>query len=304
MGQDWLTAGNFAIPPPLDVGITKHRLNAGTVINVTDDTFNTEVIERSRSVPVIVDLWAEWCGPCKQLSPVLEKLAVEAGEAWVLAKVDIDFNVQLRAALQARSVPKVMAVVGGQVVDGFLGAMPEAQVRDWLGHVMQMAWQVGLAPAGGGPGGMPGMRGGHPDPASVAAREAMERGDLDGAATAFERVLAATPGQQEAVIGLAQVNLVRRVNSYNQAQARRDAAENPEDINAQARVADIDLAMGRVTEGFDRLLDAIRRTSGTERDRARMHLISLFDIFPPGEPRVSTAQATLSSLVYGQASSD
>ena len=98
-----------------------------------------------RNVPVIMDLWAEWCGPCKQLGPMLEKLAAEADGAWVLAKVDIDANPQLRAALQVQSIPMVVAVVGGQVLDGFLGAMPEAQVREWVGHVMAAAQQLGLA---------------------------------------------------------------------------------------------------------------------------------------------------------------
>jgi putative thioredoxin len=292
----------------------------GTVIDVTEDTFNVEVVDRSRSAPVILDLWAEWCGPCKQLSPVLEKLAIEADGAWVLAKVDIDANPQLRAALQVQSIPMVMAVVGGQVVDGFLGAMPEAQVRQWIGQVMQVADQVGL-PQGaagtdvgpddgpeavdpGGPGGYPpGMRGGPgpgdpAEPAFEEAQQAMERGDLDGAAAAFERVLAASPGHPVAALGLAQVDLIRRVNSYDQAQVRRDAAENPDDVEAQSRVADIELATGRIEEAFDRLLGTVRRTSGEDRDQARRHLISLFEIFPPRDPRVAKARSTLSTLLF------
>jgi putative thioredoxin len=298
-----------------------------TVIDVTDETFNTEVVARSRSVPVILDLWAEWCGPCKQLSPVLEKLAAEAGGAWVLAKVDIDSNPQLGAALQVQSIPMVVAVIAGQIVDGFLGAMPEAQVREWLGQVMRTAAQLGLAAAaaadgandGSGPGGaqeapaapgaMPGQRAGLPgyqngaadaqlEAAFGDAQQAMERGDLDAAADAFERVLAADPDDPVATMGLRQVGLIRRVETYDQAAARKAASDRPDDAQAQAVVADIDMAMGRIEASFDRLLDTIRRTSGDERDKARKHLVSLFEIFPPRDPRVAKARAALSSLLF------
>jgi putative thioredoxin len=311
---------------------------AGHVIDVTDESFNADVLDRSRNVPVIMDLWAEWCGPCKQLGPVLEKLAAEADGGWVLAKVDIDANPQLRAALQVQSIPMVVAVVGGQVLDGFLGALPEAQVRDWVSHVLAAAEQLGLAggagqggmadvqpstadaggpatpgqdrpyppgqdrpyPPGADPMGGPGGPGQDPmaDPAFAEAQQAMERGDLDGAAGAFEKVLAATPGHPVATLGLAQVDLIRRVNSYDQAKARRDAAENPDDVDAQCRVADIDLATGRIEDGFDRLLGAVRRNSGDDRDRARVHLVGLFEVFPPRDPRVAKARAKLSGLLF------
>ena len=117
-------------------------------------------------------------------------------------------------------------------------------------------------------------------PAYAAAREAMERGDLDAAARAFEQELAAAPDDPVAKTGLAQVNLIRRVSSYDQARARSDAAEHPAESDAQIRVADIDLASGRIEEAFDRLLGVVRRTSGEERNKARVHLVSLFE-HPP-----------------------
>lgn len=273
----------------------------GSVIEVSEQTFNTDVVERSRTTPVVIDLWAEWCGPCKQLSPVLEKLAVEADGKWILAKVDVDANPQLAAALQVQSIPMVVAVIGGQLVDGFLGAMPEAQVRQWLGQVMGVAEKAGLVPPGSGDTEADESEYDVADqipPAFAEAREAMERGDLDAAASAFEQELAASPGDPIAKAGLAQVNLIRRVSSYDQARSRRDAAERPGDVQAQIAVADIDLASGRIEEAFDRLLGVVRRTSGEDRDRARVHLVSLFDILPPRDPRVTKARSTLSALLF------
>lgn len=273
----------------------------GSVIEVSEQTFNTDVVERSRTTPVVIDLWAEWCGPCKQLSPVLEKLAVEADGKWILAKVDVDANPQLAAALQVQSIPMVVAVIGGQLVDGFLGAMPEAQVRQWLGQVMGVAEKAGLVPPGSGDTEADESEYDVADqipPAFAEARAAMERGDLDAAASAFEQELAASPGDPIAKAGLAQVNLIRRVSSYDQARSRREAAERPGDVQAQIAVADIDLASGRIEEAFDRLLGVVRRTSGEDRDRARVHLVGLFDILPPRDPRVTKARSTLSALLF------
>jgi len=279
------------------------------VFDVTEATFETDVLERSRTVPVVMDLWAEWCGPCKQLSPVLERLATEAAGAWVLAKVDVDANPQLSAALQVQSIPMVVAVIGGQLVPGFLGALPEAQVRQWLGQVLQVANQLGLpgagdqpaegqgngdAPEAGEPPGQDALR----EPELADAQQAMERGDLDAAAGAFERLLAREAGHPVATVGLAQVNLFRRVNSYDQAQARRDAAAHPADADAQIRVADIEMSLGNAEEAFDRLLGVIRRTSGEDRDKVRLHLVGLFEMFPPRDPRVTKARSTLSSLLF------
>jgi thioredoxin len=282
---------------------------AGFIIDVTDETFNTEVVARSQTVPVVLDLWADWCGPCKQLGPILEKLATEANGAFVLARVDVDANPQLSAALQVQSIPMVVAIVGGQVADGFLGAMPEPQVRQWLGQVMQVAERLGMPGAGAGaaagdqgdsqaagqPGDAFGQRG---SDIYAEAQQAMERGDLNAAEAAFEKALAADPGDPVATMGLGQVALIRRVEGYDQAAARRDAASQPDDVDAQARVADIEMATGRIEESFDRMLATIKRTSGEDRDKARKHLVSLFEIFPPRDPRVSKARARLSSLLF------
>ena len=197
------------------------------VFDVTEETFNTDVVLRSRTTPVIVDLWAEWCGPCKQLSPVLEKLANEAAGAWVLAKIDVDANPRLAQAFQAQSIPMVVAIVGGQMVDAFLGAMPEAQVSQWITQILAVADQIGVQ---GGEPGEPGEEGEEGEavddlpPALAAARDAMETGDLDAAAGALEKALVEAPADPLAKSWLAQVNLMRRVSSADPATASRDIA--------------------------------------------------------------------------------
>ena len=273
------------------------------VFDVTEETFNTDVAARSRTTPVIVDLWADWCGPCKQLSPVLEKLANEAAGAWVLAKIDVDANPRLAQAFQAQSIPMVVAIVGGQMVDAFLGAMPESQVRQWLTQVLAVADQIGAGAPGAG--GVPGADGaddlaGVDDlpPAYAEAQAAMESGDMDTATSVIEKALAETPGDPLLKSWLAQANLIKRVGGYDQAAARRDAAASPSDVDAQLRVADIELASGRTEEAFDRLLGVIRRTSGDERNKARVQLLSLFDIFPPDDPQVKRARSQLTALLF------
>lgn len=112
---------------------------AASALDVTEASFGVDVVERSHQVPVVIDLWAEWCAPCRQLGPVLEKLAAEAAGAWVLAKIDVDANPRLAQALQVQGIPAVKAVVGGELVAEFTGALPEAQIRTWLAQLMEAA---------------------------------------------------------------------------------------------------------------------------------------------------------------------
>ena len=277
------------------------------VFDVTEETFNNDVALRSRTTPVIVDLWAEWCGPCKLLSPVLEKLANEAGGAWVLAKIDVDANPRLAQAFQAQSIPMVVAIVGGQMVDAFLGAMPEAQVKQWLAQVLAVAGQLGVqtegAPGQAAPDSAAG-EGGEEDawgdlpPTLGAARDAMESGDLDAAARALEKALADAPGDALAKSWLAQVNLMRRVSSYDAATVSREAAAQPDDVDAQLRVADFEMASGDAERAFDRILAIIKRTAGAERNTARLHLLDLFEVLPPDDERIKKARTQLTLLLF------
>jgi putative thioredoxin len=268
------------------------------VFDVTEETFNDDVVLRSRSTPVIVDLWAEWCGPCKQLSPVLEKLANEAGGAWMLAKVDVDANPRLAQAFQAQSIPMVVAIIGGQMVDAFAGAMPEAQVKQWLTQVLAVAEQLGVAVAAPADGAEPGEALDDLPPALAAARDAMETGDLDGAARALEKALTDAPADSLAKSWLSQVNLMRRVSSYDPATVSREAAAHPEDVDAQLRVADFEMASGDAEKAFDRILAVVKRTSGAERNTARLHLLDLFEVLPPEDERLKKARTQLTLLLF------
>jgi putative thioredoxin len=318
---------NFSMYGAVDLGArqaaTKRRQQAAEggpasdspyVIDVTEATFNTDVVGKSQQVPVILDLWADWCEPCKQLSPVLEKLAKEAAGAWILARVDVDANPQLSgqlfATFQAQSIPLVVAVVGGQLVDGFLGALPEAQLRSWVSQILAVATQLGL-PGGGAaaeadqvsePGGGSGPLTPEEellaDPRFKAAQDAMDTGDLNGASNALDQVLAESPDHPVAKAWLAQIDLFRRVDSYDPAKVQRAAAERPDDVEAQSSAADLELGGGQIEQAFDRMLALIARTSGADRDKARLHLLSLFEILPPRDPRVTKARAKLSGLLF------
>src|SRR3954470_12560458 len=115
------------------------------VVDVTEATFQSEVLDRSFQVPVVLDLWAEWCQPCKQLSPILERLATAAGGTWILAKIDTEANPRVAQALQVQSIPSIFAVIGGQLIPGFQGALPEAQVRQFIDAVLAAAQEAGLS---------------------------------------------------------------------------------------------------------------------------------------------------------------
>jgi len=271
------------------------------VIDVTEETFNDDVVLRSRTTPVIVDLWADWCGPCKQLSPVLERLAEAAGGAWILARIDVDANPRLAQAFQAQSIPMVVAIIGGQMADAFAGAMPEAQVKQWLTQVLAVAEQLGVRTAGAAADGEGADSAEDADdlpPALSAARDAMETGDLDAAARALEKALADAPADPIAKSWLSQVNLMRRVSSYDPMTVSRDAAAHPEDVAAQLRYADFEMAGGDAEKAFDRILAVIKRTAGEERNTARLHLLDLFEVLSPDDERLKKARTQLTLLLF------
>ena len=269
------------------------------VMDVTDETF-AQVLELSRSVPVVIDLWAEWCGPCKQLSPVLERVVTELGGRLVLAKVDVDANPQLSQAFRAQSIPMVVALVAGQPVPLFTGAVPEQQVREVFAQLLQLAAQNGVtgsATVDGEPA--PEAEAEPPlPPLHAEAFEAIESGDYARAIEAYEKALAENPRDAEARAGLGQVRLLDRVQGVDLQEARAAAAAAPTDVDAQLTVADLDLAGGHVEDAFARLLDLFGQLPSDDRAPVRERLLELFALVGDSDPRVIAARGRLASLLF------
>jgi putative thioredoxin len=254
-----------------------------TIIDVTEATFQSEVLERSLTIPVVIDFWAEWCEPCKQLSPVLEKLAVEGAGSWVLAKIDVDANPRIAQAFRVQGIPMVFAVVGGQPVDAFTGVVPEAQLRTWIEAILKAGGVAGEAPE---------------DPALIAADDAMVAGNLEEAERAYRKILAERPADEAAAAGLAQVGLLRRIQGVDPATALAAAATAPDDVDAQALAADVEVINGQAEQAYSRLVDLVRRTSGDDREKARTHLVSLFGVAAPDDPSVIAARRALARALF------
>lgn len=274
---------------------------ADVVMDATDENFG-QVLELSRTVPVVVDLWAEWCGPCKQLSPIIEKVTRELGGRVLLAKVDVDANPQLAQSFRAQSIPMVVALIAGQPVPMFTGAVPEQQVREVFAQLLQVAAQNGVSgmlPVGDSEAGEaePPTEPELP-PLHAEAFSAIERGDYRAAISAYEKALTENPRDEDAIAGLGQVRLLDRVQGLDLQTARAAAAAAPLDVQAQFDVADLDLAGGHVDDAFGRLLDLFAQLPSDQRTPVRERLVELFGLIGASDPRVIAARNRLSSLLF------
>lgn len=281
---------------------------ARLVFDVDETGFQQDVLQRSNEVPVVIDFWAEWCEPCKQLGPLLERLAAEYASRFVLAKIDVDANQMLVQQFGVQGIPAVFAVVAGQPIPLFQGAAPEAQIRQVLDQLVQAAEQqfgiVGapVDPAEAGDGGAADEPAAEPvgpyDALLEAANSALDSGDLGGAVQAYKNVLADDPGNPEAKLGLAQAELLHRVRDMDPQEVRKAAADDPADVPAQIAAADLDLVGGHVEDAFGRLVEAVRRTAGEDREAARVRLLELFEVIGTDDPRVTAARGALARVLF------
>jgi putative thioredoxin len=270
------------------------------VLEGTDTNF-AELLELSKIVPVIVDLWAQWSEPATSLTPVIENLIREYNGRFVLATVDIDTNPQLAQAFQATSVPTLAAVINGQPVQLFDGVLPVVQIREVLDRVLELAAQHGVT-------GTAEAAGGAAEPAEPVepelpphhreAYDAIERGDYDAAIDIYKLALARDPRDVMASAGLAQVSLLGRLQGKTIAEVRSAAAADPENLDAQLLVADLDLSGGHIEDAFDRLLGLFPGQDAAGKNTIRQRMLELFEVVGADDPRVPPARKRLTALLY------
>ena len=234
-----------------------------TAVDVTDATFETEVMQRSKDVPVVVDLWAPWCGPCRTLGPIIEKVIDETAGQVALVKVNVDENPQISQAFGVQSIPLVVAVKDGQPVDGFLGAHPEATVRQFVERLLPTAEEQALA-------------------ALVAA----------GDEASLRQALEVDPGNEDAVVALAELLVERGETEEALALlARVPESERVRHVAAMARLGD------EPTDDYDAkltaLLDRVR-----DDDEARQEYVDILELLGPNDPRTAGYRRQLTSRLY------
>lgn len=281
------------------------------VIEVDEGSFQREVLDRSRQVPVVVDYWAEWCGPCRMLGPVLERLAHESGGSWVLAKLNTDENQRLAAGHQIQGIPAVKAFRDGKVVDEFVGALPEPAVRDWLRGILRSQ----VAPL---------------------VRKALDqeaRGELAAAEAGYRAAIADEPGHAGALVGLGRVlvesdryadaiqvlgkvrwdalerseaegwlNMARFRQEAQltggEVEARRKLAANPDDPAARLALAGTLAAKGSYREAIEGLLALMQSSSGETQERARREILAIFGILGDEAELTKEYRPRLAALLW------
>lgn len=279
----------------------------GAVLEATDATFN-QVVSGTVSVPAVLVLWAEQMPESRDHVDLLGRLAQEYQGRFQVVAVELQANPGVMQAItpvlqqafgQITSLPVVVGLLSGQPVPFYLGPQPEPQVRQVLDQFLEAAVANGVT----GRADLAGETEDGPEeqqlpPTHQQAQEALDRGDLDAASAAYEQALRDSPADEDAKRGLARVQLLQRTRDLDVAAVRAAAADRPGDPDAQIPAADLELVGGHVEDAFVRLVDTVRVTSGDERNRVREHLLSLFEVVGPHDPRVGKARQALTNALF------
>jgi len=272
------------------------------IVFETDDASFGSTLELSRTVPVVVVLWASWSEQSSALVATLERLVRARDGRLVLAAADADRSPQLVQAFQAQAIPTVVAVVAGQPVPLFAGDQPDDVIEQVFDQLLELGAQHGVSgrvEVDGESAEAPAEPVEEPlPPLHQEAYDAIERGDFEAAASAYRTAIAQDPRDALAVAGLAQANLLRRLQGKTLDEIRNAAASAPDDLDAQLDVADLDLSGGHVDDAFDRLLTLFPNLDADGKRAVRERLVELFEVVGTDDPRVVTARRRLTNLLY------
>ena len=259
-------------------------------IAVTQENLVSEFVTKSKEKVVVLLAWSARSTQSKEILETLGKLEKADNNTWSLGTVDVDSQPQVAQALQIKSVPVAIAIIAEQLLPLFESVPPADQVRLVINKLLELASQKGVGSAPEGPTEIP------MEPEEEAAYAAMEKGDYKAAKLSYEAWLKRKPNEQVAVVGLSQVNLMIRIEGLDPVLTLQNAKDD--DLTSQLMCADIQIASGDYEAAFDRLLKVIKSKSGDERDQAKSHLISLFNLVDPTDARLIKARAALASALF------
>lgn len=282
---------------------SQRQATGDRVVFETDDAAFGSTLELSRTVPVVVVLWASWSEPSSELVATLERLVRARDGRLVLAVADADRSPQLVQAFQAQAIPTVVAVVAGQPVPLFSGVQPDEVIGQVFDQLLELGAQHGVSGRVEADGEEAGDRPAEPveeplPPLHQEAYDAIERGDFEAAASAYRTAIAQDPRDSLAVAGLAQANLLWRLQGKTLDEIRNTAASAPDDLDAQLDVADLDLSGGHVEDAFDRLLTLFPKLDADGKKRVRERLVEFFEVVGTDDARVVAARRRLTNLLY------
>lgn len=257
-------------------------------IEVSVDNLSSEILPLSLVRPVIVLMWSARSPESAEMVKLLAKLESDYKQAFALARVDIEVQPQVAQAFQTKNIPYAVAIIAEQMVPLFEQSYPEAQVRMVLDKVLTLASEqgVGQAPVE------------QLEVEEIEAMEALEAGDYTAAEAAYKKWLARKPAENLAKLGLAQTQLLMRTEGLDLNQVIDESTENPSDISLQLKAADVEMVNGGVEAAFTRLLHAVRATTGDDRTKVKDHLLNLFALIDPNDPRLVAARKELASALF------